>query len=257
MDNEDYKVTNPKQKRLVAIIVVIAVAAAAAIASYTVAQHRRNVRIEYVEERIEQPVSAPADEDDGIDIDFDELQSLNPDIYAWIDIPDTTVSYPVLQHQTDHAYYLTHSYDKSSSYSGAIFTQGIYNGIDFSDSCTVLYGHRMRNGTMFAPVSEYMDREFFDEHDTIYIYTPTSRLEYEVFAAVPFDNRNILHTWDCSDSHQFGALLQTILDSRTVDSNIKEDYKIDFYNDKIIILSTCYPGDNTHRYLVAAKLLNQ
>ena len=84
------------------------------------------------------------------EVDFADLQeNTNGDIYAWIHIPDTKIDYPVLQHPTDNSYYLNHNLDGSRGYPGCIYTED-YNKKDFTDPNTVLYGHNMKNGTMFA-----------------------------------------------------------------------------------------------------------
>lgn len=245
---------NKSKKRPVTVIafiiaIIVAVVVIAALTS------KNTVNTDYIESMLEQPVTETEETIEN-PIDFERLKNVNKDIYAWIEIPDTGISYPILQHPSDDAYYITHSYDKSSSYYGAVFSQVRYNKTDFSDSCTVLYGHRMNDGTMFAGLSKYMDREYFDSHDKFYIYVPDKVLEYEVFASIPFDNRNILYAWNCNnDLRQYWSLIKTILNTRSMDANIKEDCDLDFY-DKIVILSTCYPGDSSNRYLVIGRLTN-
>lgn len=82
-------------------------------------------------------------------IDFASLWNLNPDVYAWIDVPGTEISYPVLQSAEDISYYLEHTIEGEKTLPGAIYSEN-YNSKDFSDYNTILYGHNMRNGTMFA-----------------------------------------------------------------------------------------------------------
>ena len=98
-----------------------------------------------------------------IPVDFEGLQEYNPDIYAWITIPGTAVDYPIVQRPEDNSYYLTHNTDGEESAEGAIFTED-YNSRDFTDPNTVIYGHNMRNGSMFRSLHNYMDRSFFDEN---------------------------------------------------------------------------------------------
>ena len=98
------------------------------------------------------------------EVDFADLQeNTNGDIYAWIHIPDTKIDYPVLQHPTDNSYYLNHNLDGSRGYPGCIYTED-YNKKDFTDPNTVLYGHNMKNGTMFAGLHKYGDSEYLEEH---------------------------------------------------------------------------------------------
>ena len=98
------------------------------------------------------------------EVDFADLQAnTNEDIYAWICIPDTAIDYPILQHPTDNTYYLNYNLDGSRGYPGCIYTED-YNARDFSDPVTVLYGHNMKNGTMFAGLHKYGDSEYMDSH---------------------------------------------------------------------------------------------
>lgn len=125
----------------------------------------------------------PEEEKEPLDIpvDFEALQAENPDIYAWITIPGTNVDYPILQREGDNGYYLNHSVDGAGSIAGAIFTED-YNSKDFTDPNTIIYGHNMKNGSMFRTLHNYSDREFFDNNRDITIYcriksciTPFSR----------------------------------------------------------------------------------
>ena len=94
-------------------------------------------------------------------VDFDELKKQNSDIYAWINIPGTSVDYPVLRCEDDNSYYLNHTVDKKKSIYGSIYTEN-YNGADFADFNTVVYGHNMKNGTMFGTLKKYRDKTFFE-----------------------------------------------------------------------------------------------
>ena len=83
-----------------------------------------------------------------IPIVFAALQQINPDAFAWIRIPGTAIDYPVLQREGDNSYYLDHTAEGIQAAEGAIFTED-YNTKTFEDVNTVIYGHDMKNGTMF------------------------------------------------------------------------------------------------------------
>ena len=253
--------SNEQHKRIswkLIVICILALIVVVGVIVFVVNKKQSSQGKQYLEEIIEQHLDTPTDAEEGADIpnpiDFDKLKLLNDDIYAWLDVPDTVISYPILQNPKDDSYYITHSYDGSSSYYGAIFSQAIYNKNDFSDSATVLFGHNMRDGTMFATLSRYTNEEYFKAHNKFYIYMPDKVFEYQVFAAIPFDNRNILHSWDCTQRNQYWSLVQTILNTRSMDSYIDRDVDVNMY-DKIVILSSCYPGDSSRRYLVIGKLI--
>lgn len=137
-----------------------------------------------------------------IPVDFDELQAMNPDIYAWITIPDTDISYAVLQRAGEEEYYSKHSENGAYYSGGSIFSQD-YNQKDFSDPMTVLYGHNLRNGRMFAQLNDFSDAEVFEAHRYIYVYLPDRMLVYEIFAAYPHSNEHLLLCHDFCGCGQF------------------------------------------------------
>lgn len=189
-------------------------------------------------------------------IDFADLQeNVNPDIYAWIYIPDTQIDYPVLQHATDNYYYLEYNLDGSKGYPGCIYTED-YNEKDFSDPNTVIYGHNMKNGTMFAGLHKFEDSEYFEEHPYVYIYTEDKLYVYEIFAAHESGNEHILYNNDFSDDYVFLKYLSEIVTGRTMNCNIREDYS-PAATDRIITLSTCVANKPDRRYLVQGVLLNE
>lgn len=189
-----------------------------------------------------------------IPIDFEALWEINPEAYAWITIPGTEIDYPILQSETDNTYYLTHNIEGEESPEGAIFTED-YNSKDFEDPNTVIYGHNMRNGSMFQGLHEYMDRAFFDENREVLIYLPDKILHYEIFAAYLYDDRHLLESFDFEDEDVFGAYLNRIFSIRDMNSFIDTDMEITA-EDKIITLSTCYSNESNQRYLVQAVLVS-
>lgn len=90
---------------------------------------------------------AASEETAVIPVKFGELQSVNPDVYAWITVPGTEIDYPILQHPSDNSYYLMHNIDGSYGYPGCIYTENL-NSKDFTDNNTVIYGHNMKNDSM-------------------------------------------------------------------------------------------------------------
>ena len=187
-------------------------------------------------------------------IDFDALWEENEDIYAWLDIPGTEISYPILQHPEDDAYYLRRNAKGESDSNGVIYSEASYNGRDFTDPLTVLYGHNMNNGLMFGTLQEmYSSQEALNEHSEIIIYLPDRELHYEVFAAVPFDKRHILYNYDLSDKRTFRLFFQEILSVRSLEAVFAEDAAIQS-DEKALILSTCLTGNRSKRFLVCGKL---
>lgn len=187
-------------------------------------------------------------------IDFSALAQQNEEIYSWIYIPDTNVNYPVCQSVLDDNFYLDHDVHKNYSFPGAIYSQ-MCNKKDYSDRVTVLYGHNMANGSMFANLHKFANKDFFDEHDRMYVYTPYSKLTYEIVAAYIYDDRHIMNTFDFKKDEDFQQYIDSIISPRSVSQNVREGATLT-NEDKILTLSTCLDvGEG--RYLVQGKLIKK
>ena len=122
---------------------------------------------------------------------------------------------------------------------------------------TVLYGHNLRSGKMFAQLNDFADVKVFDEHRYIYIYTPEKMLVYEIFAAYPFSHKHLLLNFDFNDSEQFEAFFDDVMYKPGLSSNFMDNVELDGTKDKILTLSTCLRGDNQQRYLVQGRLISE
>ena len=187
-------------------------------------------------------------------VDFESLHAINEDVYAWLSIPGTEISYPVLQHPEDDTYYLYRNLYGESDSNGAIYTEASYSNKDFTDPVTIIYGHNMRNGKMFGTLQNtYSSKEALEEFSEIIIYLPDRELHYTVFAAVPFDKRHILYNYDFTDQRTFRLFFQEILSVRALEAVFADDTTIQT-DDRVLILSTCLIGNRDKRFLVCGKL---
>lgn len=109
----------------------------------------------------------------------EQLKSINSDYKMWIQIENTNINYPVVQ-GSDNDYYLKHNFRKESNISGTVFVESA-NDID-NDKNIILYGHNMRNGTMFNNITNYKEESFFNEDNKISIIMNNTLYEYEVFS---------------------------------------------------------------------------
>lgn len=109
----------------------------------------------------------------------EQLKSINSDYKMWIQIENTNINYPVVQ-SSDNDYYLKHNFRKESNISGTVFVESA-NDID-NDKNIILYGHNMRNGTMFNNITNYKEESFFNEDNKINIIMNNTLYEYEVFS---------------------------------------------------------------------------
>ena len=187
-------------------------------------------------------------------IDFTALQESNPDIYAWIYIPNTHVNYPVCQNPEQNDYYLKHSASGAESEVGAIFSEAQFNHANFDDRVTVLYGHNGFADTMFSDLHEYERQEYFDEHDKIYLFTPDRVYTYQVFSTFSAGERHIMDAFNLQSDEGFMTFVNYLKDPGAIDQHV-EDVEIKA-SDKLLVLSTCSPGvlESQGRYLVCGVL---
>ena len=191
-------------------------------------------------------------------IDFPAWRMINSDIYAWLTIPETYIDYPVLQNPKSDGYYLRRSVTKKYHIAGSLFTEHSYNGTDFTDRVTIIYGHQMRGESYFGKLQEYYSNaKTFKAYKTIMIYLPDRELRYEVFAALPYSNRHILSFYNkFKYESSMTAFLDTVYNARAFGINIDRSVKIKD-TDRILILSTCLKGDNTKRFIVLSRLVGE
>ena len=194
----------------------------------------------------------------GVDIpqkqlDWNELAKVNPDIYAWIYIPGTQVDYPVLQHPTDNTYYLNYNMNGTRGYPGCIYTEK-ENSKDFTDFNTIMYGHNMRNKTMFETLHYYEDKAFFVNNPYVYVYRGDRVLVYEIFAAYIAGNEHILYSYDFQTQEGRQNYVDQI--EKGTSGNLRDDVEVTA-DSHILTLSTCISGKAKNRYLVQAVLLNE
>lgn len=185
-----------------------------------------------------------------VPIDFNALQKKNRDIYAWIKIPGTEVDYPIVQSATDRAYYLNHTVEGQAGYPGSIYTENC-NARDFSDFNTILYGHDMRNGSMFGGLRNYREAGYLDKHRDVLIYTPKEKRVYRIFAAVVYSDAYLPGKFDFSAESGRQAFLNSIFDNRDMNSQFRKDVPVE-NSSRILTLSTCIGSQANNRYLIEA-----
>ncbi len=190
-------------------------------------------------------------------VNFDEIRKSNPDIYAWIYIPNTNVDYPVAQSAPGESdsFYLNHNVYKNYQFSGTIYSEK-HNKLDFSDPVTVLYGHNMLNGSMFASLHKFNNKEFFDSNNTIFIFTHDKVYTYLIYSAYQYDDRHILNSFDMTDETIFREYLDSTLQQRPYYCNVRDGIELNT-DDHILTLSTCMDGGGNVRYLVQGVLVNE
>lgn len=189
------------------------------------------------------------------DIDWEDLHSQNEDIYAWICIPDTKIDYPILQHPSELDHYLDYNIDGSKGYPGCIYSQFV-NSKDFTDFNTVLYGHNMKNGTMFAGLHKFEDSEYFEDHSYIYVYTEDKVFVYRIFASYTFSSIHLIMGFDLSDENVRQIYIDNIRSLEGLTDNIDDSIEVDT-DSRLLTLTTCIANQADKRYNVAGVLVSE
>lgn len=180
-----------------------------------------------------------------IDVDFDGLKEKNADIIGWLYFENLDISYPILQGDTNDEYLRT-SYVGKLSRSGSIFLD-TGNNNDFEDFHSIIYGHNMRDGSMFGKLANYrMDAGFYKGHETFQIITPLRKYRYTILSCKQVKEDDLLY--DLSITEEYAA-------DEFVDNFILNDSMLGIGlraadRDKIVTLSTCSSGEN--RFVVSA-----
>lgn len=180
-------------------------------------------------------------------IDLATLQSMNSEAVGWIEIPGTAVSYPVV-HTTDNSFYLTHTFRKESNKSGSIFIETA-NNADFSDLHTIIYGHNMKDGSMFAGLRNYQEEAYRNSNPYIYIDLADGSHCYEIFSCHTADVTDISYTIGYAADETYASFLDALKASSLYDTGVDVGT-----GDSVITLSTC-TSNGKERFVVHAKKL--
>lgn len=181
-------------------------------------------------------------------VDFAALKQVNADVMAWIAADDRIIDYPIVQ-GTDNEYYLTHLFTGSKNKLGTLFVDYRTPG-DFSEKSTVIYGHNMKDGSMFASLTQYKDQEYYDGHPYMQLFTPDGAYRIEFFAGIVADGDYEFIQYDFDGDSDFLAYIETLKS----DSTFRSDVSVNA-NERIVALCTCSYEFNNARYALFGKLV--
>lgn len=181
------------------------------------------------------------------EVNLDELREQNPDVLGWISIPGTVLSYPVLRGE-DNDFYLKHTWQKNSSVVGSIFMDYRSN-TELTDFNTVIYGHRMRDGSMFASLKDYRDQEHWRTHPSIYLACDGGVYRYEIFSAYEADTLGAVYDFNVRDEEGRKAFIDLSLKLSVIETE-----SVPTADDRILTLSTCTGRGYRTRWVVQAVL---
>lgn len=183
-----------------------------------------------------------------ISMDFTPLKKINNEVVGWIRAEGTNIDYPIVR-TDNNDYYLNHLYDRTVNDHGAIFMDFRCMG-DLSDPNTVIYGHHMGNGTMFATLREYRYQDFYDANPTMEIFTPEGDYVLELICGTIEDGNNEFVSFDFRSDEE---LLQYV-DRFRAKSTFTSDVELQ-PGDRIVSLCTCSYEWINARYMVIGRLV--
>lgn len=265
-ENKNNTQKQPEQKKkkkgdvllTIALIVAIAVFCYAAFNLYHIYTEYKKGTDEY--NQIEEMAVTERDADSAevagpnaqlkppIEVDFDKLKSVNEDVVGWIYVdalPD--ISYPIVKGK-DNQTYLHQTYEKNYNFAGTIFVDYENSG-DFSDCNTLVYGHNMKNGSMFGHLKKFReDDKLYKQDKYFWILTPERNYRYEIISAYTTGVNSDTYTLFKGPGEEFEKYLETIKGY----SEIQTDDTDLTIKDKIVTLSTC-TGNESTRFVVQGK----
>ncbi|MBE6796837.1 MAG: class B sortase [Ruminococcaceae bacterium] len=182
-----------------------------------------------------------------IAIDFDALLDRNKDVIGWLYCPDTVINYPVVQGKNNDRY-LRKDLDGKYLVSGTLFAD-YRNGELNEDANYIIYGHNMKNGTMFSSLAKYKQQSYYNQHPIMYYLTPDGNYKLELFAGLVVKRDDKIYLPNQSEE-EFTELIEKYRAKSTFKTNVELEY-----SDTIVTLSTCsYEFDNA-RYIVIGRLI--
>ena len=179
-------------------------------------------------------------------IDFKKLKSQNQDIAGWIYIRGTTIDYPIVQGK-DNEEYLHQDFYKKKSSSGTIFLDNNCKK-DFTSDNNIIYGHHMKNGTMFAQLLKFREKSFLKKHNEIMIFTPDRTIHLKVISAYAQKAQNKIPVTFANDEQKKAYI-------KKIESMSEQTIKTSRINDShIYTFVTCsYEGEDNRTYVHAAE----
>lgn len=187
----------------------------------------------------------PAEEEIDLTMNLPALQAVNDDVIGWIWIPDTGLSYPLVQ-GADNDYYLNHGWNGKKVSAGSIFMD-YHCAADLSDYNTIIYGHRMNNESMFAFLKYYKKPDYQRAHPYIYIKTEEGTRGYEVFASYEAPVGSVTYGLNVTEEADKQSLIDFALAQSVIDTGV-----VPTTAQRVITLSTCTGNGYDTRWVVQA-----
>ncbi len=193
--------------------------------------------------------SVTAEEDPTVwpEVDFEALQAINPDVIGWIYMEDSQINYPIVQ-GIDNDQYIKKLADGRYNIAGSIFMD-YRNQPDLGDRHTVIYGHRMNNGSMFGALVNYKDQAYYDSHPQCLLLTPEANYKLEFFSGYVAELDEQAWKLEFESDEEFAEWLDEAIEKSTFKSEVSPTAQ-----DRIVTLSTCTRDNAYTRYVLLGVL---
>lgn len=229
------------------LVIAIAVFCVSAYKLFTIGKGYYDGRSEY--DKIKKLALGDGDEKGGDDtpkVNFDELRALNPDTVAWIrfDPEPKIIDYPVVQGK-DNQEYLHKTFSANDNSLGTIFLN-VDNNPNFTDENSIIYGHRMKDGSMFRHLVDYEDKAFWEANPYFYIYTPDGQeIKYHIYSMGQVVDTSDTYLTEFNSQEEYQNFLNMTKEVSLYDTGVEVTT-----SDTIVTLSTCTSASDEHRFVV-------
>ena len=233
-----------KIRRIIMAVLLVIFIGSVGVIGFVMKQYRDNDRIyAQASEEFTKTNEASGGEIAPKVVDFDALRQVNAEVVAWIYCEGTVIDYPVLQ-GGDNKFYLSHTYEKDYSVSGSIFAD-CHNRPGFADANTILYGHHMKNDSMFATLENWQDQQYYEDHPVMWLLTPEQDYKIELFSGYMTSARADTYTMIQEPGEEMDAYLEKALSQSAFQTDVELDRE-----SRYVLLSTCaYVFDNARAVL--------
>ncbi len=203
---------------------------------------------EYAEVPQDVTTSDEVEEEEGPVIDFDALKAVNEDVIGWLVVEALDISYPIVQ-SDDNDFYLHRTTEKTYNFAGSIFLDYM-NKPDFSDCHSIVYGHNMKNGSMFGTLKQFRNEDVYSKSMYFWICTPEKNYKYRIFSAHEVQVESEAYTLFSGPGKAFEDYLKKMKELSEIPVGDVAFDKMD----RVVSLSTC-TGDSSTRFIVQGKRL--
>ena len=228
------------------LVVALAVFCFSAFQLFKILKGYHDGRSEYDKVRKLAVEEKKSDGEDQFSVNFDELMKMNPDTIGWIRFhPEPSqISYPIVKGK-DNSEYLKKTFSANENTLGAIFLN-VDNNADFMDKNTIIYGHRMKDGSMFRHLQDYEEKSFWESNPYFYIYTPDGReITYHIYSAGQVEDTSDTYLTSFESEEAYQSFLNMTKEASLYDTGMELNAQ-----SAIVTLSTCTSASDNHRFVV-------